>query len=350
MSTSDTYDVIVVGAGLTGALIAATLAEEGLHVVVLEAATSLAGTVRRQPGLALLGTPEPFMQLMEHVGEELAHTLWELTSENLVRLEILLDRVGVPAQKTGSLRLAADAAQSELYRTSTARLEAYGYTVKLEDDNRYGDQVAIRTSDDLLFEPGVLVSRLLDHDNIILELDAEVQKVKERPGDGMAVFAHQRYLWADKIVIANGIHATRLSPQLADALRPGHIHTLALDQATTLDQPLVLDNGRIFLLPDGDTTYLTGWGDDEDDVFWRLNAVAQQLCPDAIVRDRYTTRIARSADMLPVVDRLPIHPNISVINGLGPFGLSLALVAADELVELVLYDRQPELFTLARMP
>jgi glycine/D-amino acid oxidase-like deaminating enzyme len=348
MPTSDAYDVIVVGAGLTGALIASTLAEEGLHVVVLEAATSLGGTVKRQPGLALLGTPDPFAQLVDRVGEELAHTLWELTSENLVRLEILLDRVGVPVQKTGSLRLAADSAESELYRDSAARLATYGYAVELEDDSRYGDQVALSTSDDLLFDPQALVSKLLAHDNIILELDAEVHKVKERPGDGIAIFAHKRYLWADKIVLANGIHATRLSAELAEVLHPACVHTLVFGNTKTLSGPLILDNGRIFFLPDGDAAYLTGWGNDEADIFWRLTAVAQQLCPDAAVYDRYTTRIARSDDMLPVVDRLSTNPQISVINGLGPFGLSLALVAADELVELVLYDRQPELFGLQR--
>ncbi len=42
----------------------------------------------------------------------MAHTLWELTSENLVRLEILLERFGLPAAKVGSLRLANDARQS----------------------------------------------------------------------------------------------------------------------------------------------------------------------------------------------------------------------------------------------
>ena len=349
MSTADTYDVIVVGAGLTGALIASTLAEEGLRVVVLEAATSLAGTLRRQPGLALLGTPEPFIQLMERLGEELAHTLWELTSENLVRLEILLDRAGIPAQKTGSLRLAGDGAQSEIFRESAARLGTYGYAAELEDDSRYGDQVAISTADDLLFEPAALVSRLLDHDNIILELDAEVHKVKERPGDGIAVFAHKRFLWAEKVVFANGIHATRLCPELSQVLHPGNIHTLVFENTKTLARPLILDTGRIFFLPDGDAVYLTGWSDDETDTFWRLTAVAHQLCPDAMVHDRYTTRIARSDDMLPVVDRLPTNPNISVINGLGPFGLSLALVAADELAELVLYERQPELFSLKRL-
>ncbi len=57
MSTIEPYDVTVVGAGLAGALVASILAEEGLQVVVLEATDVLGGTIRRQPGLAMLPAP-----------------------------------------------------------------------------------------------------------------------------------------------------------------------------------------------------------------------------------------------------------------------------------------------------
>ncbi len=40
------------------------------------------------------------------------------------------------------------------------------------------------------------------------------------------------------------------------------------------------------------------------------------------------------------------QPDAYAINGLGPFGLNFALVAADELAELVLHDRQPTLFAV----
>ena len=70
MSTIEPYDVTVVGAGLAGALVASTLAEEGLKVVVLEATRIAGGTVKRQPGLALLGTPEPFTQAVERRGDQ----------------------------------------------------------------------------------------------------------------------------------------------------------------------------------------------------------------------------------------------------------------------------------------
>ncbi|MCJ7550029.1 MAG: FAD-binding oxidoreductase, partial [Anaerolineae bacterium] len=192
MSTSGPYDVIVVGAGLAGALIASTLAAEGLQVVVLEASESLGGTIRRQPGLALLGAPTPFTELIAQVGKDLAHTLWELTSDNLVRLEILLDQNNVTTQRLGSLRLAADPDESDAFRESVQQLKTYGFSVDLEDDNRYGDLVAISTHDDIVFNPQDLISKLLDHENIIVELGAEAHTTKRRADGSIAVWAHQR--------------------------------------------------------------------------------------------------------------------------------------------------------------
>ncbi len=348
MSTSGPYDVIVVGAGLAGALIASTLAAEGLQVVVLAASASSGGPIRRQPGLALLGTPTPFTELIAQLGKDLAHTLWELTSDNLVRLEILLDQNSVTTQKLGSLRLAADPDESDALRESVQQLKTYGFKVDLEDDNRYGDLVAISTYDDIVFNPQDLVYRLLDHENIIVELGVEAHTTKRRADGSIAVWAHQRYLWADQVIFANGIHATRLSNQLSENLHPLCIHTIVFENIKTLNRPLVLDNGRMWFLPYGGRAYLTGWSREEQDSLSRLSSVADQLCPEALVHGRFTTWIASSHDRFPIVGQLEGEPGVYFVNGLGPFGLNLALVTTDALASLVLDGQTPEFFSLDR--
>jgi len=347
MSTSGPYDVIVVGAGLAGALIASTLAAEGLQVVILEASESSGGTIRRQPGLALLGTPTPFTELITQLGQDPAHTLWELTSDNLVRLEILLDQNNVTAQKLGSLRLAADPDESDAFRESVRQLQTYGFNVDLEDDNRYGDLVAISTHDDIVFNPQDLIHKLLDHENIIVELGVEAHTTKRRADGSIAVWAHQRYLWADQVIFANGIHATRLNSQLSRNLHPLCIHTIVFENIETLNRPLVLDNGRICFLPYGDRAYLTGWSREEQDSLSRLSSVADQLCPEALVHRRFTSWIASSADYFPIVGQLE-EPGVYFVNGLGPFGLNLALVTTDALASLILDGQTPEFFSVGR--
>jgi len=351
MATSGAYDVIVVGAGLTGALIASTLAAEGLQVVVLEAADATGGALRRQPGLALLGTPSLFTDAVTQLGEAQARALWELTSNNLVRLEILLDQNGVAMEKLGSLRLAATPDQTSAFRESVSALSTLGFNVSLEDDSRYGDLVAMSSPDDLVFVPRNLVSNLLDHENIILELNTEVHTIKRRADDSIAVWAYQRYLWADKVVYANGIHAIRQSSPLASHLHSTCIHTIVFDSDETEDdsRPLILDNGQMCFLPRQDLAYLTRWGRDEEENLRHLSAVAGQLSPGALVRERFTTRIASTNDSLPIVCESEAEPGVFYINGLAPLGLNLALTVTDELTALVLEGERPSLFGLDRL-
>ncbi len=348
MSTSGPYDVIVAGAGLAGALIASTLAAEGLQVVVLEASESSGGTVRRQPGLALLGTTTPFTKLTAQLGKDLAHTLWELTSDNLVRLEILLDQFNVTTQKPGSLRLAADHDESAAFRESVPQLRTYGFSVDLEDDNRYGDLAAISTYDDIVFRPQDLIPKLLDHENVIVELGIEAYTTRRRADGSIAVWAHGSYLWADKVIFANGIHATRLNNRLSQNLHPMCIHTIAFENVKTLNRPLVLDSGRMCFLPYGDRAYLSGWSGEEQDSLSRLSSLADQLCPEALVHGRFRTWVASSHDRFPIVGQLEEEPGVYFVNGLGPFGLNLALVTTDALAALVLDGQTPEFFGLDR--
>jgi glycine/D-amino acid oxidase-like deaminating enzyme len=49
-----------------------------------------------------------------------------------------------------------------------------------------------------------------------------------------------------------------------------------------------------------------------------------------------------------VVGRVSELPSVTFINGLGPFGLNLAVVAAEELTALILDDQSPELFHIDR--
>lgn len=348
MATNGPYDVIVVGAGITGAMVAWTLAQEGQQVVVLEATAAMGGTVRRQPGLALLGTAKPFVALVEDIGEDKAHTIWELTSDNLVRMEILLEQNEVAVAKPGSLRLAADPQQSAVFRDSATQLRAYGYDVELEDDNKYEDLVAINTHDDLIFSPQDLVEKLLNHENIVVELEAEAYTTKERADGSIAVWAHDQYLWADKVVYANGIHGARFTPQIADRLSSTSVHTVVFDGVEDLGRPLILDDGHICFLPYQSQGFLTGWTEEEQHLLDRLRSVAEQLCPDAIVHERFTTRIATTADQLPIVGQLVDKSRVYFVNGLGPLGLNLAAVAADEMTALILEDTSPEIFGLDR--
>ncbi|HHE70888.1 MAG TPA: FAD-binding oxidoreductase [Chloroflexi bacterium] len=345
MATTGAYDAIVIGAGLSGALVASSLAEEGLHVVVLDARENPGGTMARQPGLALLGTACPFTVLGEMVGEDTALTIWEMTSEGLVRLEILLDQLGLQHTQPGSIRLATNQEESRALRRSAGQLREFGYRVRLEGE---GEAVAMHTEDDLIFDANHLIQRLLDHDHIIVEPGTEAHRISYREDGTIAVWAHHHYLWAETLVVASGAYVARLLLPLRDSFRVQAVHTLHLSNPDGLSSPILIDSGRFCYLPDGSGAYLSGWDGHGEMTLERLAKVASQICPDASVRSRFTVYTASTPDGLPLVGQPDPDRNLYVIGGFGPLGISLVLPAAEALLGLMLEGEGHPLFSLAR--
>ncbi|MGC9350303.1 MAG: NAD(P)/FAD-dependent oxidoreductase [Anaerolineae bacterium] len=349
MTSSGSYDVVVVGAGLTGATIASALAQAGLQVVVLEATSRVGGSFKSWPGLAILGTTEPFSDLADRLGEDAALQLWELTRANLDQLAADLRSMEEPVDRVGSLRLAADAAETERLRDSVTRLQAHGYEVKLEDHARQEDLAALNTSQDIRLVPHAFVERLLNHENIVLELESEVHRIHTRSEGDIAVWAHKSYLWAEKVVFANGIHLAGFSDTLEGILDPVRVHTIELQNTNRLRQPLIIDGGHICFLPKGERGYLAGWGFDEQEILQRLTTIADQLCPSARVYRRATSWTSRTPDGLPVVGQFPDQDNVYFASGLGPYGLNLTYIVADEIVNLLQWGQPSDTFHIDRL-
>ena len=178
MTSQDNYDVIVIGAGLAGALTARHLAEGGMQVVVLEATTSPGGTAKTQYLLSLLGTAEPYSALAARWGETTALRIWDLTRENLLALRLLLDATGHDSQYTGSIRPTASKDDVAVWQESVASLQEQGYEVELELTETNNHDAIIYTYDDIVFDSQSLVTALLDHPQIIVEYGVEVNKIK----------------------------------------------------------------------------------------------------------------------------------------------------------------------------
>jgi len=355
MSTpSNTYDVVVIGAGLAGALVARRLAEASLTVVTLESRDTPGGLANHGAGLALLGTPHPYVTLQQQLGEGAAREAWTLTRDNLKRLTDTLKKLGQPFEHVGSFRPTHSSTQARLLQQSVTQLQQDGFKVDLEEATEQGYVVAMRTQDDVAFDPTALIEALLDHPNITLETGTEVQaiKLREASSDGKApllsIWARKHYIWTSKVVIAGGAHAVQLSQTMRDVISPIHIHTIDFQQASPLSTPLVLNEGHISVQTDGDRWRMVGWPTMAQNALTMLVEATQQLCPDAPVTARHSGWVAQSADSLPVVGSLPDLPGSYIINGLGPWGTSWAFVAVDALIELMLHDTAPGLLDLNR--
>jgi len=352
--TTDAYDVVVIGAGLVGALVARQLAEEELAVAVLEANDTVGGIAARGAGLALLGTPTLYSVLQSQLGIEPAQQVWHLTQENLTRLQDLLQKLDQPVARVGSFRPTLHSAEASQLQHSVSLLQSEGYTAALDDATEQGFLIAITTQDDIAFDPSLLIPVLLEHPNIHLETRTEVQTIKPNPTAKSAsplltISARKRTLWAKGVVLTGGAHGIRLSHSLGSIVSPQVLHTVDFKYTAPLPAPLILENGQVIVQPYADGWRMVACASAGNDALKLVQETTQQLCPNAPVLARHSTWGAVSSDGLPVVGMLPDMPNVYTISGLGPWGLSWACVAAQRLVELMIRDVDPGLLRIGRL-
>ncbi|MBN2393491.1 MAG: FAD-binding oxidoreductase [Anaerolineae bacterium] len=345
MSTlSDTYDTVVVGAGLTGALIAHYLAEASQSVAVLEAKRAPGSAAAKGAGVAFLGTPEPYAALQTRLGAEEGRQIWKLTRRNLDILTSTLQKVHQQATSVGSLRITADVAEAALLQESATLLRQDLYAAEMDDATAYGYQVGLRTAEDLAFDPEALTAALLDHANITVEYETEVQEIRQahRTAEtaALSIWARKHYLHAKNVILANGAHAARLYPGLACIINPLPMQAIDLRNEAALLTPLIIHHGRIVVQAHGDNWRMVGWSSANADILSLMADVAQQLCPDAPVVARHSWWAAQSADGLPVVGQAPDMPNVYVVNGLGPCGWSWVCIAVDHLIGALLHEEK----------
>lgn len=353
MSTlSDTYDSVVVGAGLTGALVAHHLAEASQSVVVLEARRAPDSTATKGAGVAFLGTPEPYAALQTRLGADEGRQVWKLTRRNLDMLTSTLRNVHQQATPVGSLRIAADTAEAALLQESAILLRQDLYAAEMDDATDFGYQVGLRTAEDLAFDPEALTAALLDHPNITVEYETEVQAIRQaqRPAETapLRIWARKHYLHATNVILASGAHAARLCPSLAGIVKPLPMHAIDLRNAAALPTPLILNQGHVVVHARGANWRMVGWSGTEEDILPVMTGIAQQLCPDAPIAARHSWWTAQSADGLPVVGEAPDMPNVYIVNGLGTYGWSWVCVAVDRLIGTLLHGEKIGMLALNR--
>ncbi len=342
-------DLVVVGAGLAGSLVARRMAEEGLRVVVLEARHEVGGISARGSGLALLGTPEPYTELVERVGREAAVQIWGLTQRNLALLHSQAEQLGVAVQRVGSFRPAWGSASAMALQKSVTLLSADGFAASLENATELGMSVGLQTQDDLLFDPLVLIEAALEHPRITVQTAAEVKDL-EQHGEVWDVWTGDLFVRTKSLVLAGGGQIVHLNTGLTAYLSTRPLQVIkGVADAQELSHPLILEKGQVLALTAGSQWQLSACSSSpESDTWTLLTQTAEQFCPEIRGVERYTGCVAQSADGLPVIGALPQAPNMYTLGGLGPWGMSWVFVTVEQLVAMLLHGSDLGLLDIAR--
>jgi gamma-glutamylputrescine oxidase len=362
----DACDVVVVGAGLVGAAVAARLVHEGLDTAVLEAQSIAGGATGRCAGMVLTGLAGHYNWAVAAYGRQKAQEIWSLTVEGRERLMEAAERVNVPVAQVGSLALAVDEAETEALEESDTLLREDGFDVKLSavDPLERGFRAALRHPDDATVDAAALTQALLTTNNVPVHERTEVYDL-EQEQNGVRVWARGRTVFCRAVVLAINGYAPLFDAYFADKVIPTRSLVLATEplDEVILGQPCYADYGYEYCRQLPDRRLLIGsWRrathlkksvrkeekqeTELDDVLHDgLLRFAQRHFSDVPVKTRSTSRwsgiMGFTPDGLPLVGQLPNLPQAYFAVGLGGRGLAWAFVVAERVVQAVLRDADP---------
>jgi len=368
----DACDVVVVGAGLIGAAIAARLASEGQSVAVLEARRSAASSTDLNTGIVLTGMAQHYSRAVSVFGRSQAQEIWSLTSESRRRIADTARSLSIHVDRRGSLRMASTEDEIEVLRESSDLLQDDGFDAWFgrRDPMGRGFLAALRYPDDLTVDAPALTRALLDNDYITVHEGCEVSSVEMDHG-GALVWSRDRMVRCGVVILTVNGYAPLFDSYFKVKVTPSRIlawgsepldelvveqpfsthhgHTLChqlADRRLVLEQWQSLDGRRESNLRPSDS--LDSLDDPLDE---KLALFAEEYFPE--IGDCRVWKQSRvtgvTPDGLPLIGSLPHLPVVHFAVGFECSGLSWSFAAADRVVGLVLRGSDPGILSDARI-
>lgn len=326
-------DVLVIGAGFTGAIIAAHLAEQHARVGVVDAQRVGQAATRRALGLATV-CPDP-----AHIDE---------TRRGLDHLKRLTDQHGALIQSCGVIHLATSPERRRALRQLVSTAPGAGLEwITQADLLPPGFDGGLFARDSALVDLEALLVRLLRHPRILVRQHAEVFRLEYVDGLTYAL-CRGITIAARCVVLATNAYVGLLSPYLADSVRGvrGAVWSSQPLQYATRDlpytaMPLLLDDARFALMPDKDgRLHGAAWlwresdaGQDPSEALRRFLRRFSLGKPDQTSGWR-TGVTTVTDDGAPRVGRLNVKGNVLYALGLGAYGLAWAPIVAERIAAL----------------
>ena len=348
-------DALIIGAGITGAMVADCLAEAGLRVVIADKRGPAKGSTTASTALVQHEIDTPLIHLVRKIGKTDAIRAWRRSRLAVDAIAARLSELDVrDARRRGSLYLAGNLLdRDELDREHDARRAAglaSRYLNGKELRARFGitRRAALLSYESLVIDPREATLALLKAAcarKTTIYWPAEIVDIDAKPAGVTATATNGRRIRSRHLIFATGYELPDRVP------RRGHkiISTWAI---ATVRQPRRLwpeqctiweaSEPYLYLRTTSDGRIICG-GEDEDfsdedrrdALLARKTKVLQRklkrLIPhaNASVDFAWTGSFGSSATGLPRIGRVPKMPNCWVALGYGGNGTTYARIAAD---------------------
>lgn len=332
-------DVLVIGAGYTGAMIAAQLVAQGAHVAIVDAQAVGDGATRRAIGLA---TPSLVL-------DQLAET-----TRGLSALTQIADQHGVIPVICSALHVVSRMSDFDRLERHFGQLHRIDATRFLWEEstsnvlNFYGPGISVAHSMQINLE--LLTVKLLQHPNISVYPGIEVTQIKHEKGM-MHALAEGYTLRAQNIVLATNAYSGTLSPYVSESVQFARGTTWTsrpLDEsvydASLFNVPVIVDDGRLLIARGNDARLrIAAWDLDErsahldHDPANTIRQFIEQQLPNLMNEtERWQSGVTTySPDGVPLIDRLPIDGRVFYATAAGLYGLAWGPIIAERISDLL---------------
>jgi glycine/D-amino acid oxidase-like deaminating enzyme len=378
ISSDTTCDAVVIGAGVSGALVAFLLVEAGLDVVVAEGREVAGGSTSANTALLLYESDLPLHQLAERMGERNAVEVYRLCRDALAGFPTIISRLDESCgfAPRPSLYLASRPEDVPALRREHEMRRRHGFAVDfleradLESRYAFSSSAALLSHDGAELDPVCFSRQLLAraarggarvHERTrITELRSSNGSVELTSEAGCRIRARHA-------VLAAGYDSERfLGRRLA---QDNSTYALATEPVGELrgwpERALIWETARpyLYLRTTPDNRILVGGLDEKNVSAARRDALLEGKCHQLLARLRsmfpgLEPRVAsawcgaflNTSDSLPYIGQHPEFRRLHLALCYGGNGTTFSLVAAELLRDAMLGRERPEagLFVLGR--
>jgi glycine/D-amino acid oxidase-like deaminating enzyme len=357
------FDVAIVGAGITGALVAAALTAERLSVVILDRRAPASGSTAASTALVSYEIDVDLTELIEKIGEPDAVRAYQLSAESVESLGRIAASLDEPTgfEKRPSLYLASHRrhtrrVQREVEARQRAGLDAEFWSrERVEQTYGFSSHGALRTTvagtiDPVRFTRALLRRAVAGGASLLSR--TRVQAV-ERSSSGTRLITERGELRARWVVYAMGYETPEpLRPEMVALHSTYALATEPIDDlGPWRDQCLVWETARpyYYMRTTEDCRILVGGADAPfKNVTWRdrlmpdrtrrLEKRLRTLLPSVATETAFAWAgtFAETKDGLPFIGPSASCPQALFALGYGGNGITFGAIAADILRDLCL--------------
>ncbi|MBP9145734.1 MAG: FAD-binding oxidoreductase [Thermoanaerobaculia bacterium] len=349
-------DVLVVGMGVSGAMVAESLTEAGFRVIVLDRRGPLLGSTPASTALVQHEIDMPLTRLTRSLGRGRSEQAWRRSRLAVANLSARIDELGISCGKVerSSLLLAGnDLGASGLRAEAEARRAAGLYAEYLTRGGlreRFGiaRAGAILSPGNLALDPRQLTAGLLlraIEGGARCHAPAKATAIEVGRDRVTVATADGPVVSAAHVVLATGYELTDLVPATAHAvISTWAIATRPQPRALWPEETLIWESSDpyLYLRTTGDGRILCGGEDEEfaDDQARdalipaksaRLQAKLARLFPSVDARPEFawTGAFGTTRTGLPFIGKLPQKPRVHAVMGYGGNGITFSRIAAE---------------------